>query len=139
MFDPEWLDEHYREQRHKSLTENEGIEEGFDEEVEFNVQQLFMIFDEENIDPGDYIICYRDGKVVTQKEDRHREELESSSYRRFYHRLGRFKSKKNSLPRTRHAFWWLLHNCAAHIAIGLVPTKPTFAFHDWTSKKLNTP
>lgn len=37
----------------------------------------------------------------------------------------------------RHHGWWLLHNCVAHMAIGLVPVKTTFRFHDWTSRKLN--
>ncbi len=35
--------------------------------------------------------------------------------------------------------WWLLHNVAAHIAIGLCPTRPTFAFHDWTAEKMGVP
>lgn len=35
--------------------------------------------------------------------------------------------------------WWLLHNCVAHVAIGLLPIKPTFAFHDWSAKKMDVP
>lgn len=40
-------------------------------------------------------------------------------------------------PVIEHHFWWLTHNWAAHFLIGLVPVKPFFDFHDWTSKKLN--
>lgn len=40
-------------------------------------------------------------------------------------------------PYIEHHFWWLLHNCVAHMLIGLVPVKWFFDFHDWTSKKLN--
>lgn len=40
-------------------------------------------------------------------------------------------------PKVQHHFWWLLHNLVAHPAIGLVPIKSTFDFHDWTSRKLN--
>lgn len=43
----------------------------------------------------------------------------------------------HKLPRAQHHFWWLLHNCVAHPAIGFVPVKATFDFHDWTSRKLN--
>lgn len=43
----------------------------------------------------------------------------------------------HKLPRVQHHFWWLLHNLVAHPAIGLVPVKATFDFHDWTSRKLN--
>jgi len=137
MFDPEWLDDYYKEQRHTGLAPEKAVD--FDEIIEQNVEMLFDDFKEQNIETGDYIICHKDGHVVTQLEDKHREKLESSSYLRFYHRLGRFKARKKNFPRTRHAFWWLMHNCAAHIAIGLVPIKASFELHDWTSKKLNTP
>src|SRR5581483_4891672 len=32
--------------------------------------------------------------------------------------------------------WWVLHNVAAHMAIGVCPTRWTFAFHDWTAEKM---
>ena len=59
------------------------------------------------------------------------------SHGRFYERLNRFKYDGRSFPRVRHHFWWLLHNCVAHMAIGLAPIAMTFVFHDWTSRKLN--
>ena len=142
MFDPEWLDEHYKDKRVAAIAESHAepqAEPSFNEEVKADVECLFDTFGVHDIDPGDFIICYPDGRVVTQKEDAETKQLESSSYLRFYHRLGRFKARKSSFPRTRHAFWWVLHNCIAHIGIGLVPIKITFQFHDWTSKKLNTP
>lgn len=37
-----------------------------------------------------------------------------------------------------HHFWWFVHNCIAHPIIGLLPHKKTFAFHDYTSDKLNS-
>ena len=40
-------------------------------------------------------------------------------------------------PVIEHHFWWLMHNWTAHFMIGLLPLKPFFDFHDWTSKKLN--
>ncbi len=42
------------------------------------------------------------------------------------------------IPEGKRA-WWLLHNVAAHVAIGLCPTRPTFAFHDWSAKKMDIP
>jgi hypothetical protein len=41
------------------------------------------------------------------------------------------------LPLAQHYVWWLIHNLVAHPAIGIAPVKFTFAFHDWTSRKLN--
>lgn len=35
--------------------------------------------------------------------------------------------------------WWIAHNVVAHMAIGLCPTRPAFAFHDWTAKKMDVP
>lgn len=37
----------------------------------------------------------------------------------------------------KHRAWWLIHNLVAHPLIGVVPTKTTFDFHDWTSRKMN--
>ena len=59
------------------------------------------------------------------------------SYGRFWERQDRFKKDGEPLPKLRHHAWWLLHNIAAHTAIGLVPTEATFQFHDWTSRRLN--
>ena len=48
-----------------------------------------------------------------------------------------FTINPRELPRVKHYIWWLIHNLVAHPAIGLVPIKATFDFHDWTSRKLN--
>lgn len=48
-----------------------------------------------------------------------------------------FTINPKELPRVKHYIWWLIHNCVAHPAIGLVPVKVAFDFHDWTSRKLN--
>lgn len=59
----------------------------------------------------------------------------STSYGRFGWRIEKWKRETGSaLP---HHFWWFVHNCVAHPAIGLVPVPQTFAFHDYTSKKIN--
>lgn len=59
----------------------------------------------------------------------------STSYGRFGWRIEKWKKETGSaLP---HHFWWFVHNCIAHPAIGVVPLRPTFAFHDFTSKKIN--
>lgn len=85
------------------------------------------------------------------------EEIEDGSEERYYDRIEVWEGKKplnpemisatpnaakpninpKNLPRVQHHFWWLLHNLVAHPAIGLVPVKATFDFHDWTSRKLN--
>lgn len=62
---------------------------------------------------------------------------ELGSYGRFQERLARFRADGNSFPVVRHHAWWLIHNLAAHSAIGLIPHPVTFRFHDWTSRKLN--
>lgn len=60
-----------------------------------------------------------------------------TSYGRFQLRAEKFKDDGEVLGGIRHYGWWLLHNVVAHLGIGVFPTKPTFAFHDWTSHKLN--
>lgn len=57
-----------------------------------------------------------------------------------FHKLGgRFQSRSMpKIPEGKRG-WWLLHNVAAHIAIGLCPTRPMFAFHDWTAEKMDVP
>jgi len=47
------------------------------------------------------------------------------------------KAVGRRLPLAQHYAWWLVHNLVAHPAIGIAPIKTTFAFHDWTSRKLN--
>lgn len=60
---------------------------------------------------------------------------ESGSAARFSDRIETFKN--NDKPVFKHHFWWLIHNCVAHVFIGLIPCKTSFDFHDWTSKKIN--
>lgn len=59
----------------------------------------------------------------------------STSHGRFGWRIEKWKRETGwALP---HHFWWVVHNCIAHPMIGVVPVRPTFAFHDYTSKKIN--
>lgn len=62
------------------------------------------------------------------------------SYVRYLHRK-RLWSEVHKIPgaASKHRFWWILHNCFAHIAIGLFPCKLSFKLHDWTSERLNQP
>lgn len=62
---------------------------------------------------------------------------ELGSEGRYQAREARFVQDKRPAPKTRHRGWWVLHNCVVHVALGLVPCRATFWFHDWTSKKLN--
>ena len=64
-------------------------------------------------------------------------EMESTgSAERFPIRIEKFKKKKKFLPLLQHYFWWFVHNCITHPLIGIIPFKPFFEFHDWTSVKL---
>ena len=57
---------------------------------------------------------------------------------RYYKRLRKFQhTYKGHNPRLRHYGWWLLHNVVAHPILGIIPCRLTFAFHDWTSSRLN--
>ena len=56
---------------------------------------------------------------------------------RFPKRIEKFKKAEKRFPILQHYFWWFVHNCITHPLIGLIPVKPFFQFHDWTSVKLN--
>lgn len=56
---------------------------------------------------------------------------------RFPMRIEKFRKAEKSFPILQHYFWWVMHNCVTHFLIGIVPIKPFFQFHDWTSVKLN--
>lgn len=56
---------------------------------------------------------------------------------RFPKRIEKFKKAEKRFPILQHYFWWFTHNCITHPLIGLIPIKPFFNFHDWTSVKLN--
>lgn len=66
------------------------------------------------------------------------EEMETTgSAERFPARLNKFRKAGKRFPMLQHYFWWVMHNCVTHFLIGLIPIKPFFQFHDWTSIKLN--
>lgn len=60
---------------------------------------------------------------------------EAGSEQRYENRVETFQ--KENKPVYKHHAWWLIHNCIAHPLIGIIPSKATFDFHDWTSKKIN--
>lgn len=45
-----------------------------------------------------------------------------------------YRQFKATRPEIKNPLLWVLHNCVAHVAIGFVPSKATFAFHDWTAE-----
>ncbi len=49
----------------------------------------------------------------------------------------RFVKRKREVPWLTHTAWWFVHNCVAHVLIGVLPLKPFFQFHDWTSRKMH--
>lgn len=49
----------------------------------------------------------------------------------------RYVLRRSQRPWAIHTFWWFVHNCVSHVMIGLVPMKPFFKFHDWTSRKMH--
>lgn len=69
------------------------------------------------------------------EEDEFLSSDETGAEERFESRVAGFK--KEDKPVYKHHFWWFVHNCLAHPAIGVYPCKKTFDFHDWTSKKIN--
>lgn len=56
---------------------------------------------------------------------------------RYEKRIEKFRAAGAKFPRLQHFAWWLLHNLVAHGLLGLFPCRWTFAFHDWSSVKLN--
>lgn len=58
--------------------------------------------------------------------------------RRFKHRVSTFKEIEKSYPRLKHRFYWLLHNCVAHPALGILPNWKAIEFHQLTSIWLNS-
>lgn len=59
----------------------------------------------------------------------------TTSEKRFHARIRRFSAMGR--PVMEYHFWWFVHNCVAHPLIGVLPVKPTFDFHDFTSRKIN--
>jgi len=60
---------------------------------------------------------------------------EEGSAERYVKRVERFRELGRSTA--LHRFWWLAHNVIAHPGIGIFPSRITFKFHDYTSKKIN--
>lgn len=49
----------------------------------------------------------------------------------------RYDKRKSEHPWLKHTAWWFVHNCVSHVLIGVLPLKPFFDFHDWTSRKMH--
>lgn len=49
----------------------------------------------------------------------------------------RYKDDRKIRPWRAHTFWWFVHNAVAHPLIAVLPFKPFFSFHDWTSEKMH--
>ena len=67
----------------------------------------------------------------------YREMEMTGSEDRFPKRIEKFRKAEKRFPILQHYFWWFVHNCITHPLIGLIPVKPFFKFHDWTSVQLN--
>ena len=52
---------------------------------------------------------------------------------------GRSRVLSFRLPEVRESGPWMLHNIAAHVAIGLLPCKATFDLHDWSARVMGVP
>lgn len=61
----------------------------------------------------------------------------TTSQERFHQRVEKYRAK--DAPLFLHHWWWFVHNVVAHPLIGVAPSKPTFQFHDFTSRKINQP
>jgi len=48
----------------------------------------------------------------------------------------RYKKRRGERPWANHTFWWFIHNFISHPLI-VIPVKPFFDFHDWTSRKMH--
>lgn len=77
----------------------------------------------------------RQDQEIRARDAEATKKLLSTSYGRFGWRIEKWEDETGSaLP---HHFWWFVHNCIAHPMIGVLPVRRTFAFHDYTSKKIN--
>lgn len=47
------------------------------------------------------------------------------------------RRQKYNVPWTRHTFLWFVHNAIAHPLIAVLPFKPFFKFHDYTSRRMH--
>ncbi len=63
-------------------------------------------------------------------------DFENTTANERFHERQRAYARKD-MPIWMHHAWWVLHNCVAHPLIGVLPSRRTFDFHDFTSRKLN--
>jgi hypothetical protein len=49
----------------------------------------------------------------------------------------RYTERRKGRPWASHTLWWVIHNVVAHPLIGLLPFRPLFRFHDWTSERMH--
>lgn len=61
----------------------------------------------------------------------------NTAYERYRFRITRFKADGLKWPRSRHAVYWLIHNCVAHPTLALIPNHAAVEFHELTSAWLN--
>ncbi len=92
---------------------------------------MFWKFDEEE----EKVVPKEAPKEEPKQNDEFQSSDETGAGKRFEARIEGFE--KENKPVFKHHFWWFVHNCIAHPAIGILPNKSTFDFHDWTSKKIN--
>lgn len=101
--------------------------------------EVFEELREHGVEVEGHVRLFESGmvEIPDEEQDQREDELAESSHARYLHRRQRFVASGVSFPRARHAGWWLLHNCVAHLAIGVVPSRWSFWLHDATSKRLN--
>jgi hypothetical protein len=49
----------------------------------------------------------------------------------------RYVRRRQARPWAAHTTWWVVHNAVAHPLIAILPVRPLFQFHDWTSRKMH--
>jgi hypothetical protein len=49
----------------------------------------------------------------------------------------RYAERRKQVPWLSHTIWWFVHNAIAHPLIAVLPIRPLFRFHDWTSHKMH--
>ena len=63
--------------------------------------------------------------------------VESPSYKRDQLRRQNWFYAVSCFPIIRYRFWWFIHNCMIHPALGVWPLQLFIWCHDWTAHKLN--
>lgn len=95
---------------------------------------MFLLDDEEPFETS----------LSPEKAEKVREEIRTrrernlmmrTSHGRFHLRIRDWRESGENV--LKHHAWWLVHNVIAHPLIGFLPIEKTFAFHDFTSDKIN--